>query len=506
MSGLGHREESPYKPSSSRASSVTRLPPDSFHGALSTRSTSDLGSTVITDYLHDGAYMDTSFNGSEQVLMQGHYPDTSSHHGTHMFEQQGGGEGDAIECWGSGDEDSVKGFNDEDDVERPYRDMRSQWSGLLTERWGSGDEDSVKGFNDEDDVERQYRDMRSRSSGLLRERWGSGDEDSVKGFNDDDVERQYRDMRSRSSGLLRERWGSGDEDSVKGFNDDDVERPYRDMRSRSSGLLIPQSEFRGHYRWRHSKESDMFRSQTIDVTGDEMASGTEEPMWLPAPHHITTKRARSSQGYVPSHHVMYGRQRSMDSRLMNSSHNVYQGMESYYHHPPFHHSYMKGAKSYSGIDVPRKASSVISEPYCPPRGYRRNGRHSAMSGYSHSHHYPGHPGYADGYSWYQDTCTQSTHPDSLSQPSMSPMDEFPLDQPPYGPKLHSPGFMSSSSSISVPSPQISRQPSMSPMDEFSLDQPRYGPKLHSPGFMSSSSSISVPSTQISRQAHPHGHV
>ena len=357
MSGLGHREESPYKPSSSRASSVTRLPPDSFHGALSTRSTSDLGSTVITDYLHDGAYMDTSFNGSEQVLMQGHYPDTSSHHGTHMFEQQGGGEGDATE-----------------------------------------------------------------------------------------------------------RWGSGDEDSVKGFNDDDVERPYRDMRSRSSGLLIPQSEFRGHYRWRHSKESDMFRSQTIDVTGDEMASGTEEPMWLPAPHHITTKRARSSQGYVPSHHVMYGRQRSMDPRLMNSSHNVYQGMESYYHHPPFHHSYMKGAKSYSGIDVPRKASSVISEPYCPPRGYRRNGRHSAMSGYSHSHQYPGHPGYADGYSWYQDTCTQSTHPDSLSQPSMSPMDEFPLDQP------------------------------------------RYGPKPHSPGFMSSSSSISVPSTQISRQTHPHGHV
>ena len=352
MSSLGQRE-SPCKLSSSGNSSVTRLPAAPHHGTFSSlrRSTSDLGSTVATEYLHD-TYLETSFNGGDNMLMQDPYQETSSQHGTHMFDQQGGGEGDAMDRWGSGDEDSVKGFDDEDDL-------------------------------------------------------------------------QYRS----------------------------------DLRCRSSGMLITQSELGQHYHWRHSKESDIYRSQTMGATGDEMTSGTDEPVWHPAPCRHHPKRARSSQGHVSSRPRMYNRQRSMDPRLMSSSYNMYQGMDGYYQPPMYPHSYMKGAKSYSGIHIPRKASSAISEPFYPPRGYRLNGRHSAMSGYSHSRHYPGHPGYADEYSWdpYHDGYTQSTHPDSLSQPSVSPMDEFALEQTSYGPEPHSPSLMSSTSSISVPSTQISRQ-------------------------------------------------
>ena len=348
MHGLGYRN-SPSKLSSSLNSSVTKLPADPYHHAFST-------STLTTDYLHDGAYLDNGFNEGGHIFMPARYQDTSSHNSTHIFEQQGGGEGDA------------------------------------TDRWGYGDEDSVKGFDNDDDVDRQYRS---------------------------------------------------------------------DLRSRSTGLLAASSELGQQYPWRHSKGSDLFRSQHMDVTGDGMTSGTEDPEWHPAPsRHLPPKRAQSSQGHVSSRPVMYRRQRPMDPRLMSSSHNVYQGMDGYYHPLMYPHSYMKGAKSYSGIPVPRKASSTISEPFYPSRGYRRTGRHSAMSGYSHPHYYPGHHGYGDEYGWdpYHDACTQSTHPDSLSQPSTSPMDEFALGQPSYGPKPHSPSFMSSTSSISVASTQISRQP------------------------------------------------
>ena len=352
MSALGQRE-SPCKLSSSRNSSTARLPTAPYHGTFSSlRSTSDLGSTVATEYLHDPAYLDTSFNEAEHILMHAQYQETTSHHSTHMFDQQGGGEGDAMDRWGSGDEDSVKGFNDEDDVDLPFRN---------------------------------------------------------------------------------------------------------DLRSRSSGLLITDSELGQRYCWRHSKESDIFRSQTMDVAVDEMTSGTDEPVCHPAPlRHHPPKRSRSSQGHVSGHPGMYNRQRSMDPRMMGSSHNMYQGADGYYKPVQYPHKYLHGSKSYSGLHMQRKASSAISEPFYPPRGFRLNGRHSAMSAYSHSH-YAGHPVYPDEY-WelYPDAYTQSTHPDSLSQPSVSPMDDFALTRPSYGPQPHSP-FMSSTSSISVASTQISRQ-------------------------------------------------
>ena len=256
----------------------------------------------------------------------------------------------------------------------------------------------------------------------------------------------------------KDHWESSDEDSVKGLG---INTAYP-LKSRSSGMLLIESEVN---QWSHSKDSDMFRSQTMDMAVEEMTSGPDEPVWHPAPY--PPRRSQSSQGNHHHHHhhhnhnrrnIAYYKQRSADPRMVGSSLSMYQGADGYYQPPqvPYQQS-IHGATSYQGIHKPRKASSVISEPYYNSRGYRQ-GRHSSQS--NHSQYYHRQPPYREEYYehtypyHYQpsDVYTQSTQADSLSQPSVSPADDFNL-RPSYGPEPHS--HSASLSSLSIASTRIS---------------------------------------------------
>ena len=360
----------------SHSSSTDRL--RQMQGTQSSmRSTSDLGNTVNADYQREeGVMMDTGFTGSNTMMegtLMGRAPDNISHHSTHMFEEMGGGEGNATD------------YN------------------LSQKRWES-DDDSVKGFEIE----------------------------------------EYGDLRSRSSGMLLQ----------------------------SSGLTLDDG-----FSWRRSKESDLFRSQTMDVAVDEMTSGAEEPTWQPNTiHHQPTKRSHSSQGHYGHHgrQVGYYKQRSHGPKLGGSSLSMqYQGADGYYRPPAYSSGKMRPARSSGGI-YPRKPSSVISEPYQYKGGYSSSGRHSSMSGQSYLHYHRGSSGYGYNHGnmhhsrnhvYGNDVPTQSTHIDSLSQPSISPMDEFEAALS-YGPEPAS-SFKSSSSSVSVASTQISN--SIQPLDNRLAD-------------------------------------
>lgn len=240
---------------------------------------------------------------------------------------------------------------------------------------------------------------------------------------------------------------SGDEDSVKGFNTSTY-----DLKSRSSGMLLMESDAN---QWRRSKDSDLFRSQTMDMAVDDVTSGTDEPVWHPAPYH--PRRAQSSQGHHAhghGHHrnnPPYYRQRTVDPRMAGSSLSMYQGSDGYYQ-PPQQISYqssMHGAKSYQGLHLPRKASSVISEPYYDGRAYQ-HGRHSVQSNHSQYYNTRQPPVYT---SRYEHTVPyHSQHTDSLSQPSVSPADDFSM-RPTYAPEPTS--HSASLSSISIASTHIS---------------------------------------------------
>ena len=255
----------------------------------------------------------------------------------------------------------------------------------------------------------------------------------------------------------KDHWESSDEDSVKGLG---INTAYP-LKSRSSGMLLIDSEVN---QWSHSKESDMFRSQTMDMAVEEMTSGPDEPVWHPAPY--PQRRSQSSQGNHHHHHhhhhnhrnIAYYKQRSADPRMVGSSLSMYQGADGYYQPPqvPYQHS-IHGATSYQGIHKPRKASSVISEPYYNSRGYRQ-GRHSSQSNHSQYYHRQASYGgryYEHTYPYHyqpSDVYTQSTQADSLSQPSVSPADDYNL-RPSYGPEPHS--NSESLSSLSIASTRIS---------------------------------------------------
>ena len=445
------------------------------------RSTPDLGSTVGMENLDGGGVMDTPFNypshpiSSFSKLM---YPvpqqDMMSPSG-HLFDVEDGGEcgtGDyEKDHWESSDEDSVKGVG----INTTYP-LKSHSSGMLfieseVNQWSHSKDSDMFRSRSTPDLGSTVG-MENLDGGGIMDTAFNYPSHPISSFSKLMYPVPQQDMMSPSVHLFdvedrgecsagdykKDHWESSDEDSVK---DVGINTAYP-LKSRSSGMLLIESEVNQLASYKQRSADPRMVGNSLSMY--QGADGYYQPPQVPYQHSIhgaisyqgihKPHKASSiiSEPYYNSRGYQQGRH-SSQSNHSQSYHRQAPYKGGYYEHTyPYHYQPSNVYISYQGIHKPRKASRIISEPYYNRRGYWQ-GRHSSQSyhrqapykGVYYEHTYPYHYQPSDVY-------TQSTQADSLSQPSVSPADDFNL-RPSYGPESLS--HSASLSSLSIASTRSS---------------------------------------------------